>query len=43
MAVYVVAQLDVKNRNWQQEYGPKARAFLQKHGGKVICSGLGTL
>jgi uncharacterized protein (DUF1330 family) len=36
MAVYVVAQLDVKNTNWQQEYGPKARALLQKHGGKVI-------
>jgi hypothetical protein len=36
MAVYVVAQLDVKNTNWQQEYGPQARAFLQKHGGKVI-------
>ena len=36
MAVYVVAQLDVKNTDWQQEYGPKARAFLQRHGGKVI-------
>jgi uncharacterized protein (DUF1330 family) len=40
MAVFIVAQLDVKNTNWQQEYGPKARAFLQKHGGKVI-AGLG--
>jgi uncharacterized protein (DUF1330 family) len=36
MAVYVVAQLDVKNTNWQQEYGPKAQTFLRKHGGKVI-------
>ena len=36
MAVYIVARLDVKNTNWQQDYGPKARAFLQKHGGKVI-------
>ena len=36
MAVYVVAQLDVKNTNWQHEYGPQARAILQKHGGKVI-------
>jgi uncharacterized protein (DUF1330 family) len=36
MAVYIVAQLDVKNTNWQQEYGPEARAFLQKHGGEVI-------
>ena len=22
MAVYIVAQLDVKNTNWQKEYGP---------------------
>jgi uncharacterized protein (DUF1330 family) len=36
MAVYIVALLDVKNTDWQKEYGPKARAFLQKHGGKVI-------
>ena len=36
MAVYIVALLDVKNTDWQKEYGPKARAFLQKHGGKGI-------
>src|SRR5438034_8769515 len=26
MAAYIVAQLDVKNTNWQKEYGPKAGA-----------------
>jgi uncharacterized protein (DUF1330 family) len=36
MAVYIVALLDVKNTDWQQEYGPKARAVLQQHGGTVI-------
>ena len=36
MAAYIVAQLDVKNRDWQKEYGPKAGALVQKHGGKVI-------
>jgi uncharacterized protein (DUF1330 family) len=37
MAAYVVAQLDVKNTNWQKEYGPKAGALAQKHGGKILC------
>jgi hypothetical protein len=36
MAAYIVAQLDVKNTNWQKEYGPKAGALVHKHGGKVI-------
>jgi uncharacterized protein (DUF1330 family) len=36
MAAYIVAQLDVKNTNWQQEYAPKAAALVQKHGGKVL-------
>jgi uncharacterized protein (DUF1330 family) len=36
MAAYIVGQLDVKNTNWQQEYGPQARALLHKYGGKVI-------
>ena len=36
MAAYVVAQLNVKNTNWQKEYGPKAGALVQKHGGKVL-------
>jgi uncharacterized protein (DUF1330 family) len=36
MAAYIVAQLDVKNTNWQKEYGPKAGALVQKHGGKVL-------
>jgi uncharacterized protein (DUF1330 family) len=36
MAAYIVAQLDVKNTNWQKEYGPKAGAVVQKHGGKIL-------
>ena len=36
MAASIVAQLDVKNTNWQQEYGPKAGALVQKHGGKSL-------
>jgi uncharacterized protein (DUF1330 family) len=36
MVAYIVAQLDVKNTDWQQEYGPKAGALVQKHGGKVL-------
>jgi uncharacterized protein (DUF1330 family) len=36
MVAYIVAQLNVKNTNWQKEYGPKAGALVQKHGGKVI-------
>jgi uncharacterized protein (DUF1330 family) len=36
MAAYIVGQLDVKNTNWQQDYGPQARALLHKYGGKVI-------
>ena len=36
MAAYIVAQLDVKNTNWQKEYAPKAGALMQKHGGKVL-------
>jgi uncharacterized protein (DUF1330 family) len=36
MAAYIVAYLDVKNTDWQKEYGPKAGALVQKYGGKVI-------
>jgi uncharacterized protein (DUF1330 family) len=43
MAAYIVAQLDVKNTNWQQEYGPKAGALVQKHGGKVLVGAGSTL
>jgi uncharacterized protein (DUF1330 family) len=38
-----VAQLDVKNTNWQQEYGPKAGALVQKHGGKILAGARYTL
>jgi uncharacterized protein (DUF1330 family) len=43
MAAYIVAQLDVKNTNWQKEYGPKAGALVQKHGGKVLVGAGSTL
>jgi len=43
MAVYIVAQLDVQNTNWQKEYGPKAGALVQKHGGKVLAGAGSTL
>src|SRR4029453_9083307 len=36
MAAYIVAQIDVKNTDWQQDYGPKAGALVQKHGGKIL-------
>jgi uncharacterized protein (DUF1330 family) len=36
MAAYSVAQLDVKNTHGQKEYGPKAGALVQKHGGKIL-------
>ena len=36
MAAYIVAQLDVKNTDWQKEYGPQAGALVQKHGGKCL-------
>ena len=43
MAASIVAQLDVKNTNWQQEYGPKAGALVQKHGGKILAGASYTL
>jgi uncharacterized protein (DUF1330 family) len=36
MAAYIVANIEVKNTNWQKEYGPKAGALVQKHGGKIL-------
>ena len=43
MAAYIVAQLDVKNTDWQKEYGPQAGALVQKHGGKVLIGAGSTL
>jgi uncharacterized protein (DUF1330 family) len=37
MAAYIVAQLDVKNTNWQKERGSKAGALVQKYGGESAC------
>jgi uncharacterized protein (DUF1330 family) len=36
MAAYIVAHVQVKNTNWQAEYGPKTGALVQKHGGKIL-------
>jgi uncharacterized protein (DUF1330 family) len=36
MAAYIVAQLDVKNTNWQKAYGPKVGGLVQQYGGKVL-------
>ena len=43
MAAYIVAQLDVKNTNWQKECGSKAGALVQKYGGKVLAGAGSTL
>src|SRR5919109_1837354 len=43
MAAYIVAQLDVKNTDWQKEYGPQVGALVQKHGGKVLIGAGSTL
>jgi uncharacterized protein (DUF1330 family) len=43
MVAYIVAHLDVKNTNWQQEYGPKAGALVQKHGGTILAGAGATL
>jgi uncharacterized protein (DUF1330 family) len=28
----------MRNTAWREEYGPKTRALVQKHGGKVLAS-----
>ncbi|MBA5687931.1 DUF1330 domain-containing protein [Rugamonas apoptosis] len=36
MAAYVIGALTVHNPDWQQEYGSKMPALIQKHGGKLL-------
>lgn len=38
MSAYAVGFLTVRNKNWQEEYGPKQAALLQKHQGKVLAA-----
>lgn len=36
MSAYAVGFLNVRNTDWQQEYGPKQGELLKKHQGKVL-------
>jgi uncharacterized protein (DUF1330 family) len=36
MVAYAIGTLTVLNTEWQQEYGAKMPALIQKHGGKVL-------
>ena len=40
MAAYMVAEMNMRNTDWRDEYVPKTGAILQKHGGKVIGRGV---
>jgi uncharacterized protein (DUF1330 family) len=36
MAAYAIGSLTVRSTEWQQEYGARMPALIQKHGGKVL-------
>lgn len=36
MAAYAIGSLTLHNTDWQQEYGARMPALIQKHGGKVL-------
>lgn len=36
MTAYAIGCLTIHNTDWQQEYGAKMPALIQKHGGKVL-------
>lgn len=36
MAAYAIGSLTVHKTDWQQEYGAKMPALIEKHGGKVL-------
>jgi len=36
MAAYAIAALTAHNNDWQQEYGARMPALVQKHGGKLL-------
>ncbi len=36
MAAYVIGALTIHNTDWQQEYGTKMPALIQKYGGKLL-------
>ena len=39
MAAYIIGRVDLRDTAWQEEYVPKTRALIQKHGGKVLAGG----
>lgn len=36
MAAYAIGSLTLHNTDWQQEYGSRMPALIQKHGGKML-------
>lgn len=36
MAAYAIGSLTLHNTDWQQEYGTRMPALIQKHGGKIL-------
>jgi uncharacterized protein (DUF1330 family) len=39
MAAYAIGRLEMRNPSWLEEYGPKAAALVEKHGGKYLIRG----
>ncbi len=39
MAAYVVVHVNIQDPSWLAEYGPKAEALIQKHGGRYLVGG----
>ena len=38
MSAYAVGFLTVRNKDWQEEYGPKQAALVKKYQGKVLAA-----
>jgi len=36
MSVYVIGQLEIRNRSWVEQYGPKTDALIAKYGGRCL-------
>ena len=39
MTVYAIGRLEMREPSWQQEYGPKTAALIEKHSGKYLVRG----
>ena len=39
MAAYVVGEVIVTDDEWAEEYRPKVKELIEKHGGKIISGG----